>query len=159
MDFKSVRVQLFVPEAEVPFIKNGLAASITVEELPGRAFHGTVTRFANVLDEATKTMLTEIELPNPAGSLRPGMYASVHLEVERRPDALLVPAEAVVVEKAGTFVFVVDRGKIHKTAVHTGFADGVRIEIIDGVRSTDTVVLAGNQALTDGQTVSAAKPE
>ena len=65
MDYSRVRVQVFVPEAEVPFIKNGVPVQVTVEELPGRTFPGTVTRFAHALDEATKTMLTEIEMPNP----------------------------------------------------------------------------------------------
>ena len=158
MDFSRLRVQLFVPEAEVPFIRNGLAATLTVEELPRRTFHGVVTRFAHALDEATKTMLTEIELPNDAGDLRPGMYASVRLEVERKPDALLVPAEAVVVEKAGSFVFLVADGKAHKTAVHTGFNDGVSVEITDGARADATVVLVGKQAINDGQAVQPVKP-
>ena len=159
MDFSRLRVQLFVPEAEVPFIRNGLAATLTVEELPGRTFHGVVTRFAHALDEATKTMLTEIELPNPAGDLRPGMYASVHLEVERKTDALLVPAGAVVVEKAGSFVFLVADGKAHKTAVHTGFSDGVNVEVTDGAHAGVPLVLVGKQALNDGQAVNPAKPQ
>jgi membrane fusion protein (multidrug efflux system) len=159
MDFSRVRVQLFVPEAEVPFIRNGLAATLTVEELPGLTFHGSVTRFAHALDEATKTMLTEIELPNPSGNLRPGMYASVRLEVERKHDVLLVPAAAVVVEKAGSFVFLVADGKAHKTPVHTGFSDGVSVEITDGVRVDAQVALVGKQALNDGQTVSLVKPQ
>ena len=129
MDYRRVRVQVFVPEAEVPFIKNGVPAQVTVEELPGRAFPGAVTRFAHALDEATKTMLTEIEIPNPSGDLRPGAYASVRLEVERKPDALLVPVQALVVEKAGTFLFTVADGKAKKTPVQTGFNDGVNVEI------------------------------
>jgi membrane fusion protein (multidrug efflux system) len=159
MDFSRVRVQLFVPEAEVPFIQNGLPATLTVEELTGRTFRGTVTRFAHALDEATKTMLTEIELPNTAGDLRPGMYASVRLEVERKVGALLVPAEAVVVEKAGSFVFLVADGKARKTEVHTGFTDGASTEITSGVAADAQVVLVGKQALSDGQLVNALKPQ
>jgi membrane fusion protein (multidrug efflux system) len=159
MDFTRVRVQLYVPEAEVPFIRNGLAATLTVEELPGRTFQGTVTRFANVLDEATKNMLVEIDLPNPAGTLRPGMYASVHLSVERKADALLVPVGAVVVEKAGSFVYTVAGGKAHKVAVRTGFNDGVNVEITDGVKGGEPLILVGRQALTDGQPVTIAKPK
>jgi membrane fusion protein (multidrug efflux system) len=159
MDFRRLRVQLFVPEQEVPFIRNGLPAALTVEELPGHTFHGNVTRFAHALDEATKTMLTEIEIPNPAAILRPGMYASVHLEVERKRNALLVPAEAVVVEKAGSSVFVVTDGKVHKTPVHTGFNDGVNVEIVDGVPGDALLALVGKQALSDGQAVSPVKPQ
>lgn len=159
MDFTRLRVQLYVPESEVPFIRNGLAATLTVDELPGHTFHGTVTRFAHALDEASKTMLTEIEIPNAAGNLRPGMYASVHLDVEHKTDALLVPTEAVVVEKAGSSVFVVAEGRAHKTAVHTGFRDSLNIEILDGVAADAIVVLLGKRSLNDGQPVSLVKPQ
>jgi membrane fusion protein (multidrug efflux system) len=159
MDFSRLRVQLYVPEAEVPFIKNGLATTLTVEELPGRTFQGTVTRFSNALDESTKTMLTEIELPNADHALRPGMYASVRLAVERKLNALLVPRDAVVVEKAGSFVFTVADGKAHKTPVHTGFSDGVNVELTEGARAGDPVILVGKQTLTDGQPVIIAKPK
>jgi membrane fusion protein (multidrug efflux system) len=154
MDFNRVRVQVYVPEAEVPFIKNGLATTVTVEELRGRTFPGTITRFSNALDESTKTMLAEIELPNGDHALRPGMYASVRLSVERKTNALLVPRDAVVVEKAGSFVYTVADGKAHKTPVHTGFNDGVNIELVDGARADQPVILVGKQTLTDGQPVN-----
>src|ERR1039457_2884180 len=72
MDYRSAERRVFVPEMEVPFIKNGVPAQVMVEELPGRPFPGTVTRFAHALDQATKTMLAEIEIANPTGDLRPG---------------------------------------------------------------------------------------
>lgn len=157
MDFNRLRVQMYIPEAEVPFIRNGLATTLTVEELPGRTFHGTVTRFSNALDESTKTMLTEIELPNGDHALRPGMYATVRLDVQQKLNALLVPREAVVVEKAGSFVYTVTNGKAHKVPVHTGFNDGVNVEIMDGVGGGEPVILVGKQTLTDGQPVIIAK--
>jgi membrane fusion protein (multidrug efflux system) len=157
MDVTRLRVQLFVPEAEAPFIKTGLAAALTVEELPRRTFHGTVARSSGVLDEASKTMLTEIELSNADRNLRPGMYASVRLEVEHKRDALLVPVDAVVVEKAGSFAFLFADGKVHKVPVHTGFNDGVNVEILDGVAAGASVVLVGKQPLNDGQAVNTAK--
>jgi membrane fusion protein, multidrug efflux system len=154
MDYSRVRVQVFVPEPETPFIKNGLSVQVTVEELPGRRFPGTVTRFAHALNEATKTMLTEIELANPNGELRPGAYASVRLEVERKPDALLVPVQALLVEKAGTFLFTLTDGKARKTPVHPGFNDGVNVEVTDA-KPDQRVILVGKQTLTDGQPVNA----
>src|SRR5688572_4551917 len=72
MDFDRVRVQVAVPENEVPLIKNGLPVKVTVEGLPGRAFDGSVSRFSQALDDATKTMLVEIDLANPKHELRPG---------------------------------------------------------------------------------------
>jgi membrane fusion protein (multidrug efflux system) len=154
MDYSRVRIQVFVPEAEVPFIKNGLPVQVTAEELPGRSFPGTVTRFAHALNEATKTMLTEIEMANPNGDLRPGAYASVRLEVERKPDALLVPVQALLVEKAGTFLFIVADNKAKKTPIHVGFNDGVNVEVTDA-KPDQRVILVGKQTLTDGQPVNA----
>jgi len=154
MDFSRIRVQVFVPEAEVPFVSNGVPVVVTVEELPGKSFSGSVTRFAHALDEGTKTMLTEIELPNAEGDLRPGMYATVQMEVERKRDALIVPAAAVLVEKAGSSVFLVEDGKAKKTPVHTGFADAGNVEITDGIAAGRRVILLGKQALTDGQAVA-----
>src|SRR5262249_53254593 len=99
MDFSRVRVQTAVPEAEVPLVKTGLAAVVTVDELPRAVFNGSVTRFSHSLEESTRTMLTEIELPNPEGVLRPGMYARVRLILERKSGVLVIPSEAVQVEK------------------------------------------------------------
>jgi len=155
MDFSKVRVQVFVPENEVPFIKNGVPVQVTVEELPGRAFRGSVTRFANALNETSKTMLTEIELPNPTGELRPGMYALVRLEVERKSNALLVPVQALAVEKAGTSVFTVVDGKAKKIPVQIGFNDGTNAEITGGIDAAQPVILVGKQTLNDGQAVNA----
>ena len=154
MDYTRVRVQVFVPEPEVPFIKNGLPAKVTVEELPGRTFPGSVTRFAHALDPGTKTMLTEIELPNPNGDLRPGAYASVQLEVERKHDALLVPTQALLVEKAGTSVFTVADGKAKKTPIQVGFNDGTNVELTKGIDPAQPVILLGKQTLNDGQPVN-----
>ena len=153
MDYRRVRVQVFVPEAEVPFIKNGVPAQLTLEELPGRTFPGAVTRFAHALDEATKTMLTELEMPNPSGDLRPGAYASVRLEVQRKEDALLVPVQALVVEKAGSSLFTVANGKAKKTPVQTGFNDGVNVEILEA-KLDQPVILVSKQTLTDGQSIT-----
>ncbi|PWU08960.1 MAG: hypothetical protein C5B50_28600 [Verrucomicrobia bacterium] len=155
MDYSRVRVQAFVPEPEVPFIKNGTPAKVMLEELPGSSFSGSVTRFAHALDPATKTMLAEIELPNPDGELRPGAYASVQLEVERKQNALLVPAQALLTEKAGTSVFTVADGKAKKIPVQVGFNDSANVEIASGVREGQAVILIGKLTLNDGQPVNA----
>jgi membrane fusion protein (multidrug efflux system) len=154
MDFSRVRVQAFVPESEAPFIKNGTPAKVSVEELTGHTFQGAVTRFAHALDPATKTMLTEIEMPNPDGQLRPGAYAKVQLEVERKQNALLVPVQALLVEKAGTSVFTVADGKAKKVPVKIGFNDGTNVEIASGINPDQAVILLGKLTLNDGQPVS-----
>ncbi len=155
MDFSKVRVQVAVPEPEVPFIKNGLRVKVTVEELPNRVFEGAVTRFAYALDETSKTMLSEIEIPNPKGELRPGMFATVRIVAEQKNDALLIPVEALIVEKIRNSVFAVGGGKAKKVPVKTGFNDGVSVEILEGLKADEPVILAGKQALNDGQPVNA----
>jgi membrane fusion protein, multidrug efflux system len=154
MDFSKVRVQVAVPEPEVPFVKNGLPVKVSVDELPNRVFEGGVTRFAYALDDNTKTMLSEIEISNPKGELRPGMFATVKLVIEQKNDALLVPIEALLIEKAKSSVFTVAAGKAKKAAVKTGFNDGASVEILDGLGPNEPVILLGKQTLNDGQPVS-----
>jgi RND family efflux transporter MFP subunit len=154
MDYSRVRVQTFVPEPEVPFIQNGVPAKVMVEELPGQTFTGSVTRFAHALDPATKTMLTEVEIANPEGALRPGAYASVQLEVERKTNALIAPVLALLVEKAGNSVFIIADGKAKKTPIQVGFNDGTNFEIAGGLSPNQPVILIGKQTLTDGQAVT-----
>jgi len=153
MDFTRVRVQAAIPEMEVPFIKNGLPVKVTIEELPTAKTEGTVTRFSHALDEATKTMLTEVELQNPDGTLRPGMYANVRITVERKADALVLPTDAVLVEKGRTSVFTAAENKAKRITVKTGFNDNGWVEILDGVKSGDQVIMIGKQVIAEGQPV------
>jgi membrane fusion protein, multidrug efflux system len=152
-DLSRLRVQVYVPQMEVRFVRDGLPAALTVEGLPGQTFHGVVSRFAYALDEATKSMLTEIEVRNPRVDLRPGMYASVRLRLERKRHALLVPATAVTRERTGSFVFVAAGGRAQRRGVRTGFADGRDVEVRDGLRPGEPVILAGRPPLHDGQPI------
>src|SRR5437016_5306739 len=130
MDFTTVRINVAVPDTEAPFVKKDLPVKVTVDELPGHAFKGTITRFAYALDESTKTMATEIEISNPDLALRPGMWASVEIKLQKKENALLVPAEALVTEKDKMSIFVVRDHKALKVPVVTGFDDGASVEIL-----------------------------
>jgi membrane fusion protein (multidrug efflux system) len=154
MDFSKVRVQTGVPEPEVPFIKDGLATKVTVDELPNRMFSGAVTRFSHALDDTTRTMLAEIELPNPDQVLRPGMYASARIVVERRPETTIIPADALFAEKARNSVFMVAEGKAKRITIKTGFNDAGFVEVLEGVKPGDQVIFLGKQVLADGQAVT-----
>ncbi len=153
-DFERVRLQVPVPEVEASLVAVGQPVKCTLDALPGRNFEGTVTRFSYALDESSKTMLAEIELPNPKLELRPGMYAVVKIGLERKADALLLPAEAVLTEKAGAFVFALAENKAKKLRVQTGFNDGAQVELVGGLEPGQRVILAGKQALNDGQAVT-----
>lgn len=153
-DFSTVRVQIAVPEIEASLVMLEQPVSVSVEGLPGRSFEGKVARFAYALDEATKTMLAEVELANPKLELRPGMYATVKMGIERKDDALLVPADAVLMEKANASVFTVVDNKAKKVPVKIGFNDGKQVEILSGLGSGNPVIVLGKRTLAEGQPVN-----
>ena len=155
MDFSRVRIEVAIPEPEVPLIKKDLPVKVTVAELPDHVFDGGITRFAYALDESTKTMMAEIEIPNPDHALRPGMYASCQIMLEKKTDAQLLPAEALITEKNKSFVFACRDGKAVRVSVKTSFNDGISVEIIDGLKPNEAVIVAGKQSVTDGQTINA----
>src|SRR5260370_42412079 len=100
-------------------------------------------------------MTTETDMPNADLALRPGMWASVEIELQKKENALLIPAEALVTEKSKNSVFVVRDNKAQKVSVTTGFDDGVNVEILKGCGPNDAVIVAGKQSVTDDQKVQA----
>jgi RND family efflux transporter MFP subunit len=153
MDNSKVRIELAVPAPEAPLVKKELEAEVRVDELPGKVFKGRITRFAGALDDATRTMASEIELSNPTRELRAGMFATVKLSIDHKADALLVPVEALVVEKVATSVFTLVDGRAKKVPVKVGFQDGKSVEILDEWTGNETVIVPGKLTLTDGQPV------
>lgn len=154
-DFHTIRVQVAVPELEATLVDKGEHVKFSVEGLPGKTFEAKVSRISYALDEATRTMLVEADAPNPEFTLRPGMYTTAKIGVETRADALLVPVEAVVMEKTNAFLFLAVDGKAKKTAVKLGFNDGTKAEIASGATEQDRALLVGKLTLTDGQAVNA----
>jgi len=154
-DFQTIRATVAVTELEAGKVKVGQPVRVSVEGVTGNAFEAKVSRLAYALDEATKTMLVEADLPNPGLAFRPGMYATIKVGVEKHTDVLLIPVEALVMEKANAFVFLVVDGKAKKTAIKLGFNDGARVEVASGLEPTAAVILVGKLALTDAQPVNA----
>jgi membrane fusion protein (multidrug efflux system) len=152
MDFSVVRVQVAVPEHEVPPVKVGLPATLTIDELPGRQFEGKISRYSHALDEM-KTMLVEIDLPNTKGELLPGMYVKAKIGIEKKADALVLPVDAVVMEKANASAFTVVNGKAKKTPLKIGFNDGTNIEVVTGLGAEDQAIVVGKRTFSDGQPV------
>ena len=153
MDFQKVRLQVAVPESEASLVAKDEPVKVTAEGLPDRVFEGKITRFSYALDEASKTMLAEVELPNAKLELRPGMYATVKIGIETKQNVLLLPMDALLMEKAGASVFTVVDNKAKKKPVKLGFNDGSRAEILDGVTGSEPVILIGKQPLSDGRPV------
>jgi RND family efflux transporter MFP subunit len=151
-----LRLALPVPESSVPQVHLGEPVDVRVPVL-NRSFPGRVARFADKLDETTRTMKTEVDVPNPNLVLIPGMYAEVNLTTERRNDALAVPVEAVdVVSGASRVMVVTASGSIRVVPVVTGIDSAQQIEIKSGdLKEGDRVVIGSRAGLKDGDSVRA----
>ena len=154
MDYSTIRARVAVPEIESARIQIGQPVVLTTESIPGRTFRGKVSRHSGALDEATRSLHVEADFPNPDLTLRPGMYASIKIGVEHHTGALLVPAAALVREKAAGFVFTFADGKAAKVPVKYGFNDGTNAEILDGLAENARVIIPGKVALVHGQPVT-----
>lgn len=155
MDYSTIRARVAVPEIESSRVKVGQPVVITTDSLPGKTFQGKVTRHTGALDEATRSLLVEVDLPNSDLTLRPGMYVMVKVGVEQHTGALLVPAGALVREKAAGFLFTLAEGKATRVPVKYGFNDGAHVEILDGITENARVIVPGKVALVSGQAVTA----
>lgn len=151
----TLRVMIPVPERDFAYIRRGQPASLAVDAYPKDIFTGTVTRFASAVDPKSRTMLTEVDIPNPGGRLRPGMYARVTLTMETHSRALSVPSEAVMGKEDDRFIYLVQDGKAHKTPVRVGVDDGKSAEITEGLKAGSQVVVVGRDSLVDGAPVKA----
>jgi RND family efflux transporter MFP subunit len=147
-----------VPEGEASRVAVGQPVQVTTDNLPGMQFEGKVTRFTYALDAASRTMLAEVILENPALALRPGMLVTAKIGIERKESALLMPANALLMEKANAFAYDVNGNTAKKRPIKVGFNDGKNVEVLDGLGASDTVILAGKLKLSDGQAVQVATP-
>jgi HlyD family secretion protein len=138
-----VRVITYVPDRDVPLTDVGDRAEVTLDALGSEILKGKVSRFAETEDPTSRTMYTEIDLPNPGDRIRAGMYgiAKIMLETETRSSTL--PASCVVGESNGgkADLYVVKDGKAKKTRVEVGADDGIRVEILSGITSQDEVIM------------------
>jgi len=126
---------------------------VRVPEMPGRDFPGQVTRIADALQPGTRTLLTEIDVPNPDHVLSPGMYCRVELKIRRKTPSLIVPSEAVIFNRDGLSVAVVDDGVVHLRKITSVRDFGTTVEVSAGVAEGDKVVLNPQVDLTDGRKV------
>jgi RND family efflux transporter MFP subunit len=150
----TLRIQIDVPQSEAVNIKDGQKASVDVKERLGRAYTGTVIRNAGALDNAARTMLTEVQVDNSDASLLPGMYAQVRFTLAQQRTAFIVPTSSLVVDHGGMHVVTVDAGHaIHFVPVTIGKDMGKEVEILSGVRGSDSLVSSPSDLLNEGEHV------
>ena len=146
-----IRVYVSVPEIYAPAVHAGLGAYLELAQYPGQKFDGKVVRTADAIDQASRTLLTEVDVPNKAGQLLPGGYAQVHLLVEVTGARLQVPVNALLFRSEGLRAVVVDEN--HKTrlqALTIGRDYGTSLEVLQGLKASDWIVLNPADSLEDG---------
>lgn len=144
-----LRLMLPVPESAVPRIHAGQNVTVRVSSL-NRDFTGHVARFSDKLEPSTRTMDTEVDVPNPSLTLVPGMYAEVDLQLDQHNDVLSVPVDAL---DSGRVFLVKEPGVIHIVPVTVGIETANRVEIRSGLQEGDTVIVGRHAGLVEGQQV------
>jgi len=153
-----IRTQVFVPQDEAFGLGPGVDAVIRVPEIPNRTFPGKVTRIANALQPGSRTLLTEIDVPNPDWALSPGIYCTVELLIPRKTPSMIIPADAVVFDQNGLHVAIVENGTAHLQKITIARDFGTEVEVHDGVKPDDQVILNPMIDLAEGSKVTARKP-
>src|SRR6202030_2994490 len=155
MQKKVIRVWVYVPQDAAFGIAPGVDAIVRVPELPDREFPGKVTRIADALQSGTRTLLTEIDIPNPDGTLPPGIYCSVELKVPRKTPSFTIPAEALMFNRNGLQAAVVKDGKAEIRTVRVARDLGTRVAVNAGLKAGERVILNPPVNLIDGAKVQA----
>jgi RND family efflux transporter MFP subunit len=154
-----LRVQVYVPQAAYFGIKDGDHAYVTVPELPGRKFDGVVARNASALAAGTRTLLTEVDVDNKNGELTAGLYGILHLQVQRQSPVISIPSQAIIFNKDGLLAAVVDdAGKVQLRKLNIEYDNGADVEIRDGLKPGDKVILSPPANAHDGMSVNIQQP-
>ena len=154
-----LRVFVSVPQAYAPSMKVGNKAEITLQEFPGQKFMGTITRTADAIDPATRTLNTEVDVPNKDGKLLPGSFGQVHFATGSQVQRITIPVNAMLFRAEGAQVAVVDKdSKIELKSITIGQDFGATLEILGGLDGNDQIVINPSDSLESGQKVNIAKP-
>jgi RND family efflux transporter MFP subunit len=148
-----LRVYVNVPEEYSQGVKVGMTADLALAEFPGRKFRGKLVRTADAINVTTRTLLIEIDVNNPAGTLLTGSYAEVHLEIPTQASSYLIPVNALIFRSEGLQVGIVKDGSVALTTVTPGHDFGNQIEIVAGLNSSDPVIVNPPDSIVSGQRV------
>jgi RND family efflux transporter MFP subunit len=153
----TVRVMASVPQSVAASVRVGQAAGVVVQELGGEPIRGRVTRTAQALDPATRTLLVEVQAPNPDRRLMPGMYARVTLTTDGMAAPLLVPANTLIMGALGPQAALVRDGRVHLTKLVLGRDYGTEVEVLDGLEPGAVLVVNPSDEVVEGASVRTAK--
>lgn len=153
-DIDPLKVDFRIPERFLSSLRTGQEIRVRVDAFPGRTFEGRVYAIDPQIDPGGRSIAIRARIDNPARELRPGLFARVRLIVDVRPDALVVPEQAIVPRGESRYVFRIVDGRAMLTEVRIGQRTGGAVEIVDGLDEGDTVVTAGHLKIRDGVPVS-----
>jgi len=149
-----LRVQVYVPQEYFFGLKDGQDATVTVPQLPGRVFHGTVARNAGALGTTTRTLLAEVDVQNSDKALTPGLYGIVHLEQKRDHPVVFVPSQAIIFNQDGLSAAVLQNGHAKIRHLDILADDGAQVEVRDGLNPGEQLILNPPVSVSDGMRVT-----
>jgi RND family efflux transporter MFP subunit len=149
----TVRVFVDVPELEAAWVDAGDAAVVQVQALRSKETKANVTRTSWTLNSTNRSLRTEVDVANEKHALRPGMYATVRITLEERPDALVLPVSSVIYANDEASCHVVENGKIVRRALKLGIRSGGDVEVLEGLKGNESVVMLQPASFTPGQAV------
>ncbi|MCO5400494.1 efflux RND transporter periplasmic adaptor subunit [Ralstonia soli] len=165
-----LRIYLYVPQAYSQQVKVGQDVAVTLAELPGQTFHGTIARASGAIDAATRTMQVEVQLPNKEGRLLPGAYVQVAIkgkttgaDVDTNADAsastaFIVPTNTLLFRKEGPRIAIAQNGRVDLRPVTIGRDYGRTVEIVSGLKATDALILNPADSIEQGEAVTIVAP-
>jgi RND family efflux transporter MFP subunit len=155
-----LRVYINVPQTFARFVKSGVQADLTLNELPGRKYPAHVTNTAGAIDPTSRTLLTELEVPNETEELLPGAYAQINLKLEGDRGLVTIPSNSLLFRSEGASVGVVHPdGKVEIRKIVINRDLGSKLQISQGLSESDQVILNPSDGLADGMAVTVATPK
>jgi RND family efflux transporter MFP subunit len=148
-----LRIYVSIPETYSPAMHIGATATVTLDEFPGETFEGHLVRTSNAIDQASRTLLVEVDVPNKDGRLLPGSYVHVLFKIPTAGKAVTIPANALLFRKEGLQVGVIRDSKVDLVPVKIGHDFGDTVEISSGLQATDQIVANPADSLVSGTTV------
>jgi len=151
MDVQTIRLTIALPETEVDNISKGMPAEIFFSELPGQKFSAQVSRMSNAIDNSTKTMKVQLDIPNQNGKIKAGMYANVEIQLQSTGDKISLPNEALIAVKSEFFVLQVKEGIVKKTLIKKGLSNTQFFEVLSNDINENSKVIVEGKAMVKSE--------
>lgn len=154
MDLDSVKVIVNILEKDVPQISKVKKALVVFDALPGKQYNGFVASISQAIELSTRTMAVEVRIVNNDYSIKPGMFATVTLIIEERPNSLTIPTMAVLKDDTGNYVYIAENNTAKRVRVQIGVEQNARTEILSGLTGSEDIITTGQQFVKDGGSIS-----